>query len=269
MSGRGGQVAHVPIGQDEAAPMPATQDIRPRPTPRRLRMASGVVMLTYISWHMGNHVLGLFSLPLAEAGLRWSILLWQSRVGTALLYGAFAIHLALALRTVHLRRNWRLPMMEWLRLWAGFSLPLLLIGHVVGTRVATSFYGFQPSYRSVVEGIVQAAAQDWQLALLAPGWLHGCLGLWISLRRRPEVRKMRGVLTAVMIGIPVLSAAGFVRMVLLIDTDPLRTIAHPAPPPAYAGALDAWQDRLQYGYLALVAAAVLTGLGRRALLPAR
>ena len=45
--------------------------------------------------------------------------------------GAFALHFALALRTIYQRRHWQLPATEWLRLWSGFSLPLLLIEFIM------------------------------------------------------------------------------------------------------------------------------------------
>src|SRR5678816_1000018 len=99
-----------------------------RLTARRLRLASGLILLTYITLHLTNHALGLWSLELAERALSWSILLWQSIPGTLLLYGSAGVHFALALRTIYQRRSWQLPVTEWVRLWAGFSLPLLLIG---------------------------------------------------------------------------------------------------------------------------------------------
>ena len=85
-------------------------------TARHLRLASGLVLMSYISLHLFNHMLGIVSLPLAEAGLRLSIRLWQSAPGTVALYGAFALHFSLALRTIYLRRDWQLPATEWLRL---------------------------------------------------------------------------------------------------------------------------------------------------------
>jgi adenylate cyclase len=62
-------------------------------TVHHLRLGSGLV--SYISLHLFNHMLGIVSLPLAETGLRWSIRLWQSAPGTAALYGTLALHLRL------------------------------------------------------------------------------------------------------------------------------------------------------------------------------
>ena len=79
------------------------------PSVRPWRLASGVVLFSYISMHMLNHALGLISITVAEAALDWAAGVWQSIPGTVALYGAFAVHVSLALRTIHERRNWQLP----------------------------------------------------------------------------------------------------------------------------------------------------------------
>jgi len=235
---------------------------RPTVTLRRLRLASGLVMLTYVTTHMLNHIVGLISVAAADAMLRVVIDVWQSRVGTLVLYGAFATHLALALRTIHRRREWRLPLTEWLRLWAGFSLPLLLITHVVGTRVATTFYGFEPNYERVVTQIVTGDRQGWQVALLAPGWIHGCLGLWISLRHVLVFYRARTLLLAFMLAVPVLSALGFLHMVEVVEATAGFVVR---PPPPYAADLVTWKEILLIVYLALVTGAAASGWLRRRL----
>ncbi|POM14150.1 hypothetical protein CSX04_06961 [Burkholderia cepacia] len=155
-----------------------------RKTARRLQLGSGILLWLYISIHMVNHALGIWSIDIAERGLHLAIGLWQSLPGTIVLYGAAGLHFALAIRTIYGRRHWSLPPAEWLRLWAGLSLPMLLIRHVVGTRVATSFYGFEPNYERVIVSLLTSGTQGLQIALLAPGWVHGSLGLWFHLRRR-------------------------------------------------------------------------------------
>ncbi len=230
-----------------------------RLTARRLRLASGVVLLVYITLHLINHALGLWSLDLAGAGLGWSMTLWQSVPGTILLYGSAALHFALALRTVYVRRSWRLPLVEWVRLWAGLSLPLLLIGHAVATRLAVSLYGIEPSYQRIIVNIAEGGAQGWQIALLAPGWLHGCLGLWISLRRWPLMLRLKPLLFAVLVGVPVMSALGFLEMMRRVEAEPHALIAPSAAMLAQRAALQQWSHMITYAYIALVAAAFLAG----------
>ncbi|WP_414143606.1 hypothetical protein [Burkholderia stagnalis] len=154
-----------------------------RQAARMLQLGSGIVLWLYVSIHLVNHALGIWSIDIAERGLTLAIALWRSAPGTVLLYGAAGLHFALAIRTIYSRRHWALPRAEWFRQWAGLSLPLLLIRHVVGTRVATTLFGFEPTYERVIVSLLTSGTQGLQIALLAPGWVHGCLGLWFHLRR--------------------------------------------------------------------------------------
>ena len=245
-----------------------------QPILRRLQLGSGLVMLVYIFLHLINHTLGIWSLELAERGLTLAMRLWHSTPGTILLYGAAALHFSLAMHTVYGRRHWTLSPTEWIRLWAGFSLPLLLIRHAVMTRVAASFYGFDPSYERIVISLITSGTQGLQLALLAPGWVHGCLGLWLRLQHHPIVRRAKPMLVALFVLLPLLSAAGFIRMAR--DVAAAHSIGPVLDPKLFAHqvALDAWRHNLLVIYLSLIIGAFLTGqvrnwLERRALGPSK
>jgi len=233
-------------------------------TTHHLRLGSGLVLMSYISLHLFNHMLGIVSLSLAEAGLRLAIRLWQSLPGTVLLYGAFALHFALALHTIHERRHWQLPAREWLRLWSGFSLPLLLIGHAVNTRVATSFYGFHPSYEKIIAGLISGGSQGWQIALLAPGWVHGCMGLWITVRRHVQSRRIRLALATVFVAVPLLSAAGFLRMARTIEPHEALLAAHATEARPRAASLTSWRHVLLGTYIFLIVGSFVAGRWRDA-----
>jgi len=220
-------------------------------TSRHVRLASGLVLLTYVTLHLINHALGIWSLALAERGLTWAVALWQSTPGTILLYGAAGAHFILACNTIYARRHWRLPPIEWVRLWAGFSLPLLLIGHVVSTRLAVTLQGVAPDYRIVVANLVRSGGQGWQLALLAPGWLHGCLGLWLTLRRFAVMRRVRPMLILLVVLVPLASALGFLRMEQAIGA--AGNAAAPSP------ALVPWRQAILASYVALIATAFAAG----------
>src|SRR5689334_14428658 len=135
-----------------------------RPTKRRLRLASGLVLFVYITTHFVNHALGLVSMGAAERGLRVAIVLWQSLPGTALLYGAAGIHVGLAFAALHAQRTWRLPAPEWLRIAAGLSLPALLIGHAVDTRLALHVAGHPTDYAHVVWTLWHSGREGRQIA---------------------------------------------------------------------------------------------------------
>ncbi|QUP53878.1 hypothetical protein GO998_09000 [Ralstonia syzygii] len=232
---------------------------------RRLQLGSGLVMLTYLFLHLINHALGIWSLDLAARGLLLGLRLWRSAPGTIALYGAASLHFALALHAIYERRHWVLPPAEWIRLWAGLSLPLLLIRHAVTTRLASSLYGFEPDYARVIAMLLTSGTQGLQLALLAPGWIHGCLGLWFRLRHYQWARRMQPALLAFVVLLPLLSAAGFLRMMRAVEG---RGLISPPADPMLVGhqlALNGWRHNLVTLYLALVASAVVLGRLRNGL----
>lgn len=223
---------------------------------RRLRFTSGLVLFAYILSHLVNHSLGIISLDHAEAGLRLAVKVWHSLPGTGLLYGAAAVHFLLALRTLALRRHWRLPLIEVVRLASGLTLPLLLIGHVIATRMTQALFDIPQSYGRTVANLAAAGAEGWQLALLAPGWLHGCLGLWITLRRRDWARRFRYGLAALVVALPALAALGFHRMVA--EAAALMPAGMP-PRPDQRIVLAVWHSNMVRGYIVLILVAVIGG----------
>jgi adenylate cyclase len=225
---------------------------------RRLRLQSGIVMFAYIAIHLLNHALGIVSLALAESGLRIEMAFWRSTPATLLLYGAATIHFSLALWTLYSRREWNLPWIEILRLASGFSFPLLLIGHAVTTRLGDALFAIKPSYAMVIMNLMMTGRQGMQLALLAPGWLHGCLGLWITLRQFDAMQRIKPVLVALVVLVPLAAATGFFRMAA-------EVLAIGSPPPTSSNVaiaqveLVAWKDDITMTYLGAVLAVFALG----------
>src|SRR5687768_5432503 len=102
---------------------------------RHLRLAYGLFMLAYVTTHLLNHAVGLVSASARERVLRSFAAIWSPAPMQVLLYGSFAVHYFLALRALWQRRTLRLLPAEWAQLVLGFSLPLLLVRHVVATRI--------------------------------------------------------------------------------------------------------------------------------------
>ncbi len=215
-------------------------------------------MFAYLATHLLNHALGVFSLKLAEDALNLALVVWRNPVATLLLYGAAATHFALALWTLYSRREWHLPLIEIVRLAAGFSFPLLLIGHAISARLGDTFFDIRPSYESTIANLLAAGTQGTQLALLAPGWLHGCLGLWIYLRRFDAMQRLKPLMIALVILIPLMAAFGFLRMATEISSLGTR----PVPPPetlANQAMLREWGGQAKQWYLVAIAAVFCLG----------
>jgi adenylate cyclase len=228
-------------------------------TRRDLRLASGLVMLAYLATHLTNHAIGLISLDVAEEGLIVSAQFWSSRGGTILLYSAFFVHFLLAFWAIYERRTFRLPPLELLRIGLGLWLPVLLMGHFTATRLEFEVLGSSPTYGRIVDELWASNSEWRQIGLLAPGWLHGCLGLHFAFRHRQWWRRMQFVLFAIALLLPVLSALGFITMGRDIAR---RSAAQPSeiaePLSAEARATHAkmqrWLNGLVWGYVGLIGA---------------
>ncbi|MBI3436120.1 MAG: adenylate/guanylate cyclase domain-containing protein [Proteobacteria bacterium] len=177
-----------------------------------LRLASALVMLAFVVCHLTAHSLLLISLPVAELGLTLLMKPWRSNAGTALLVTAFLVHYLNALWSIYVKRSLRLSRWEWWQLGLGMSIPVLLLAHVVATRVAEQFLDVNFYYSSILlvywklapwRGILQAAA------LLAV-WSHACIGIHFWLRTKAWYPDWRVVMFAVGLLLPTLALAGFV-----------------------------------------------------------
>lgn len=202
---------------------------------RRLRLASGLVLFTYVTAHLVNHALGLVSLDIAERGLRFAVGLWGSLPGTFVLYGAAAIHVALAFAALYERRTLRMSAIEVVRYALGFSIPLLLIGHVVATRVSSEL-GASPVYERIVWQIRQSNIEPKMLAQLIVVWVHGVIGIYVWLRHRKWFARWSHGLLALACLMPVLAALGLLAM-----TKELAALAESA---AFANVQAAYRDEL-------------------------
>ncbi|MFV0677228.1 adenylate/guanylate cyclase domain-containing protein [Variovorax sp. tm] len=199
-----------PEAPSDASPA-AAFSLRP-PTRRNLRWASGLVLMAYVTLHLLNHSLGIYSFAAAETMLRGVQAFWHTIAGTALLYGAAATHLALAVVALWERRTLRMPPLEGLRVALGFALPLLLATHLTAMRGAYQAYGIEGSYVRVVWGLWDWQGAAAQLLMLLAAWTHGCLGLHFALRAKPAWRRFSHLLLAVAVVLPLSAAMGFVSM---------------------------------------------------------
>jgi len=230
---------------------------------RRLRVVSGVVLMTYLTTHFLNHTLGLFSLELMEDGRRWFIAFWRNPVVTPVLYSALVVHAALALRSLYRRRHLRLAPWEAWQLVLGLSIPPLLGTHIVGTHVAWALFDVTDSYTRVVLALWGHVAGARHSLLLPIAWTHGCIGIHFWLRLRAGYRRVQPWLFAVALLLPVLAFLGFVMagrdVTARAQADPGWALAVAratrAPGPAQRAALAAVYDGIMIVYggaLALV-----------------
>ncbi|MFL6833350.1 MAG: adenylate/guanylate cyclase domain-containing protein [Xanthobacteraceae bacterium] len=231
---------------------------------RRLRLASGLVMLAYVTTHFVNHSLGLISVQAMDRALEHIYEYWASHLGSVLLYGAFATHYSLALWALWLRRSLKMPFAEATQLVLGFSIPFFLTDHVLQTRVADTFYGAGVGYYSAVLQtyfVTNPLRGALQFAVLLIAWVHAMIGLWFWLRLKRWYPRWQPILYAFALLLPTLAILGALeggRQVATMAEDPAWvaqfTQDHPRPAPADAAFLDQLVVWVRYAFVAALLA---------------
>lgn len=178
---------------------------------RKARLASGLVMVTFLALHMSNHALNLISLNSAEKGRLLFLLLWRNPVGTTLLYGAIFVHLSLVFRSLYNRRSLKLPFGENMQIFFGLLIPLLIMEHVIGTRIRHELVGYSDTYRNIIHTLWVASPFNGvkQTVALLVAWVHGCIGIYFWLRPRRWFLRAAPLLLSLAILLPVLALLGF------------------------------------------------------------
>ena len=111
----------------------------------RLRLISALIMLSFVICHLTAHWFLLVSVNQAEPVLTVLMYPWRTAIGTAILITAFVVHYSNALWSIYIRRSLRLNRWELSQLVLGLCIPILLMAHVVGTRIADSALGVTPN----------------------------------------------------------------------------------------------------------------------------
>ena len=229
---------------------------------RQIRLWAGLVLFTYLTTHFLNHSLGLVSIDAMLAGREWFVVLWRSRLGTLALYTAFTVHILLAYWSLYRRRTLRMPAWEATQLTLGLTIPLLLVWHVVGTRLAHEMVGTQDSYTLVLLVLWQLdPLAGWrQATVLVIAWLHGCVGLHFWLRLRPWYPRLARAIYSGFLLLPVLALLGFAeagREISRLAEDPAfvpRVIAAAGlPRPEQRVVLGGISRSIFWGHLAVIA----------------
>jgi adenylate cyclase len=178
---------------------------------RQLRLASGLVLFSYVFLHFINHSLGNISLEAMEQGAVVQEWIWRGPVGTVALYGAFAIHFSLAFWAIYIRRSLRMGWLEGVRLALGFLIPLLVLQHVLAARFAYAYFDIHLIYRHVLANIWMAnpyTAGLRQLAIFGVAWLHGCIGLYLWLRVKRHFYRVAPFLLVIAFLLPTTALLG-------------------------------------------------------------
>lgn len=217
--------------------------------PRTLRLASGLILLTYVVTHLLNHAAGLISLGAAEAGREVFVAFWRNPLVTVAFYGALLLHFSLALMALYERHTLRMPALEWSRIALGFTIPLLLAFHMVQTRLSWELIGWDDTYRRVTASMWASNFTLRQLTMVVIVWLHACFGLQLAFRHRAGWRRWQLPLVLVATLLPVLAFTGYLSMAREASRLPIQS----RPPSPHDATLQLWVEIVFYTPLVLLA----------------
>ena len=182
------------------------------PLRSKVRPVSALVLLAFVVCHLTAHSFLLVSFERAGAALDILMYPWRSVIGTAVLASALLAHYSNALWSIYARRNLRLSRWEWWQLGLGLSIPLLLMFHVIGTRVAEGLLGVTSHYSSVL--LVQWQLSPWlgvlQVAAVLTVWIHASIGVHFWLRTKTWYAGWRPLFVGVALLLPTLALSGYV-----------------------------------------------------------
>jgi len=179
---------------------------------RDARLFSGLTVAVFVTSHLINHALGLMSIEVMETYRKVHSAIWQSPPGVVFLYGSIAAHVILALYALYQRSHLRLNVGLAVQLAFGLLVPLLLVEHVVGSRLVPYIFEFDATYYYVISFLYIDDQKFWQqTVLIAIVWIHLCVGLHFWLRVKPYYEKYQYLFYPIAVVIPLLGWLGFIQ----------------------------------------------------------
>jgi adenylate cyclase len=178
---------------------------------RQVRLVSGMILFTYLLSHFLNHALGNISLDAMADGVRWHTAFWQFLPVAVVFYTACLVHAGLGLWALYERRQFRWKTMELLQLALGLTMPVLVMTHVLGVRLALTLHDHHILYPQVLFAyfVSWPAWRIWTLvAAILVAWTHGCIGLHMWLRMKPFYKRAAPLLFALAVLLPALAMLG-------------------------------------------------------------
>jgi adenylate cyclase len=232
---------------------------------RNLRLATGLVLMLFVTGHLANLMLGMHSLAAMEHWRPWLMGPWRSALGQGLLVCSALVHIALGLYAIAARRSLAMSKTDAVQLCLGLLTPPLLLNHAIVMHMAGEVTpNFDASYGQML-AVYWSFSPGYalqQLCVVMVVWIHAAVGLYSWLVLRPVWKRIGGVVLPVLFAIPVLALLGFAESgkevldKLASDpawrahiTDNLRRVVQVTDP------LNALQARILIAYGLLVAAA--------------
>ncbi|MEL6563511.1 MAG: adenylate/guanylate cyclase domain-containing protein [Pseudomonadota bacterium] len=193
----------------------------------RIRIVSGVVLMVYVTLHLLNIASVLISPDVADAFQDVRIFVTRSAPGALALALALLAHVVFALAKLVRQRNLRMPLVDYIQIVFGLTIPLLLSSHIIYTMAAWRQFEVNTQI-GYVTTLIWGRTDGWlQAALVLIVWVHGCIGLHMWLKGTEWWRRNTSWMLAIGVLIPTLALLGYVtaaRAISGLISDPRADI---------------------------------------------
>ena len=176
---------------------------------QQLRIWSGLILFTFVFFHLVNHALGIWSIAAMDAFQAARTAVTRSVPGTILLGGALLTHLTLNLYKIARRSTWRMPRWEAAQIGLALLIPVLLALHAAPMRAQFDLEGSATRYSDKLPDLWGQNALP-QIVLVIIVWTHGSIGLHYWLRLSRGYGKLAPYLLSLAVLVPTLALCGFV-----------------------------------------------------------
>ena len=179
---------------------------------RRLRLASGLILLLFVAGHLCNLAFGLVSVEAMEQWRGMLLMPWQTSPGQALLLVAAVIHAGLGLASLASRHSLAMSRTDWVQLILGLATPPLLANHVVGLQVTSDLVPLFSADYAYVLAVYWKYAPLFalqQLLVVVIVWVHGAIGFYSTLVLKPVWPRLAPLVIPILFAIPILALLGF------------------------------------------------------------
>jgi len=178
------------------------------PRATRLRLYSGFFLFSFVFTHYLNHMLGLHSLDLMEAGRELFNVFWRFLPVEILLALSLLAHASLALLKIAQSRSSSLSFWDGAQIFLGVAIPFLIADHIFGTRGLSLRDGLDDTYTWTVWALWPSSALMQSLALFVV-WVHGVIGLHFWFRLRSWYSAFLPYMFVIAVLWPVMALLGF------------------------------------------------------------
>ena len=180
---------------------------------RTLRITTGLILFLFVTMHLLNLCMAVFSVELADSTRPAIMFIWSNPVGGMLLMASMMVHMVSGLIALYHRNTLRMTSQDAVQFITALLIPPLLIPHAWTIIAAKQMIGYEPTFIALFKYFwIDAPGQGLRQVLLVVAiWIHGCIGLFTWFQLKPWWSRVANFVYPLAVAVPVTALLGFVE----------------------------------------------------------